>query len=375
MELAFDVSFTDYPQELGIDHAQTWAKRGLDNVFDSVLAAGVRRVHFRSHAAGPWWPTQIAGAAPCTVAQSLDPSFEQWNAVAAAVERAHAKGIKLVAWFDIAEGHCGHPTRWGLSHPECAIVNRSGVRADGTTGDPLLSYAYPAVIEYRLALIRELLAMGVDGLFLVVCHTPVGYEEPARSSFAVRHGVDPLELPGDDPRWTAHQAGFVTDFFRKVCTLVAAERNRAGRPIETILEAHSIQPALYMPNGPDVEEPGWPNVPEWARMPATIDVETIARERLVDALCFWRMSEIDALSEAVRDNVRLATRFRMKFTKDQYDERRAAAEDRGVDLFIVNEARWLLADNRWIYPGAPGPIYTLRQQTRKASGFGAGSTA
>jgi len=366
MELAFDVSLTDYPMELGIDHAQTWGERGLDNAFDSVLAAGVRRVHFRSHAAGPWWPTQIDDAAPSTVAQSLDPSFEQWNAVAAAVEKAHAKGIKLIAWFDIGEGHSGYPTRWAMSHPECAIVDRSGVRADGTTGDPLMSYAYPAVIEYRLALIRELLAMDVDGFYLVVCHPVVGYEEPARSSFAARHGVDPLELAEDDPRWTEHKARFVTDFFRKVCALVTAERNRTGRQIETIIEGQIGHPGLYIPNGPSEEEPGWPNMPGWARMPATIDMETIARERLVDVLCFWRLSEINALSDAIRDNVRLATRFRMEFTKDQYEERRAAAEDRGVDLFIVNEARWLLADNRWIYPGAPGPIYTLRQQARKA---------
>ena len=360
METAFDVSFVDYPRELGIAREETWGERGLANAFDSVLAAGVRRVHFRSHSAGPWWPTNVKDAAPAMVGYLVRNSseFARWNAVEAAVGIAHAKGIKLIGWFDCTEGHAGLHTRWALRHPECTFQRRDGRREDGYSSDPVLSLAYPEVVEYRLALLEELLGFGVDGVFLTVGQG-TGYEEPTSESFRAKHGIDPLDLSEDDPRWIEHQRGFTTGFVRRARRLITDTARRSGREIEFVLGGlESAKSSLP-------EEPGWPHMPPWA-MSRFIDVEGIAGERLVDSICLWRMSEIDRLSDEVRRSVRIATRFRTVFTEEQYKTRMQEAVRRGVSLFIVNEARYLLADNRWIYPGEPGPIYVLRQKALAA---------
>ena len=142
MEIAFDCSFVDYPlcapgelhlpeEKRGEWVKRLWGEEGLELVFDSILATGSRRVHFRSHCAGPWWPTGVEGAAACSVADPLDPSFGEWNVVEDAVRVGHSLGMKVIGWFDTTEGHAGIPTRWALGHPQFCIVDRGGSRLDG----------------------------------------------------------------------------------------------------------------------------------------------------------------------------------------------------------------------------------------------------
>ena len=95
-------------------------------------------------------------------------------------------------------------------------------------------------------------------------------------------------------------------------------------------------------------------------MPAWIDVNTIAQERLVDGLSYWTLNEIDNLSSTVRNNVNILTRYRyMGQSQADYNTRLAGAEARGVSDFIFDEAQQPLTDLRWMYPGAAGPLYDI----------------
>jgi len=139
-------------------------------------------------------------------------SFAYWNAVAAAVEMAHKKGVKVIAWIDPTEGHAGNHTRWALRHPEFTLQRRDGRREDGYYADPIISLAYPEVVEFRLAMLREVLSFGVHGVFLVATADMVGYEPPTSESFIAKHGIDPRDVADDDPRRIEHQAEFLTAY-------------------------------------------------------------------------------------------------------------------------------------------------------------------
>ena len=373
--------------------AQVWGETGLENIFDTIMATGSRRVHFRSHCAGPWWPTKIEDASPGSVGIPLKPSFEEWNPVTEAVKVAHRKGLKIIGWFDLTEGHAGLPTMWALKHPQFCIVNRGGIRLDGptklvghsgtpfdpdrhityrdfieaglmdhdcarpdgTTIDPQLSLAYPEVIEYRLALLRELISFGVDGIFLTA-NACVGYEDPVADGFEREHGIPLREVAEDDPRWIGHQQCYFTDFMRKVHRLVREEERLSGRKLELILEGQGTD------SGHQEPEPGWSRIPNWVLMPHFIDLETIARERLVDTVSFWTLRQIDKLKPEIRQELRIAMRYRYTddvFTRADYNIRLREAEKRGVSLFIINEPRTPLLRFSWLYPGEPGPLYQL----------------
>jgi hypothetical protein len=420
IELVIDVSFVDFPIDPPASVAgnkdrhnawrkATWGEQGLENALDSVLAAGSRRIHFRVHAAGPYWPTTVPGATATGTTESIrytqpgldrvEPTLKTWNMPQSAVQAAHRKGITIIAWFDLTEGHAGLPTRWALDRPQLCMVDRKGIRLDGPVGlvnrkgvrldrthaevmdyaqliqegfmsancerpngtsvDPVLSFAYPEVAEYRLALMRELLSFGVDGIFLVACGNPVGYEAPVAESFQRQYGVDPKTIGEYDPRWTRHQGRYFTGFVHRVHALIRQEERATGRKIELVVEGQGGWPG---PNQRMQPEPGLPEVLRWAFMPDWVDVETMAREKLVDGLCFWTFQDAEKLSPQARANIKLLTRYRYTgagFSEANFKTRIAEAGKRGFSYLILNEARGPLATLRWMYPGEPGPLYKL----------------
>lgn len=175
--------------------------------------------------------------------------------------------------------------------------------------------------------------------------------------------MDPQEIAEDDPRWVQHRRSFMTELRRRVNALVRAQERRAGRKLQFILEGQGGYDSgpRYLP-----PEPGWPRIPSWASTPPHVDIKTIARENLVDALCFWTFREIDSLDSEVRNNVSVGMRLRYMgqqvFTEQNYRIRLAEAGKRGVAFLSVNEPRWPLGNCAWMYPGRPGPFYDLVQR-------------
>jgi hypothetical protein len=148
---------------------------------------------------------------------------EEWvDPLAAFTQVAHENHLKLFASLRMIGGvypTIDMPIGWARhfwAHQEWAKLDRDG---RPTTN---LSLAFPEVRDYWLSLLREALEYGVDGLVLYFhrFHPFVAFEAPVVASFQAQHGLDPRQLPPDDPRWITHSAGYVTEFVRQARRLV-----------------------------------------------------------------------------------------------------------------------------------------------------------
>ena len=91
----------------------------------------------------------------------------------------------------------------------------------------MLSWAQPAARRHRVeSVVNLVVASGVDGVMLDQMHyidTDCGYDPIAIDGFFRNHGINPLAVPMDDPRWLRYRADFITDF------LVVLRRRLAAR--------------------------------------------------------------------------------------------------------------------------------------------------
>jgi hypothetical protein len=111
-------------------------------------------------------------------------------------------------------------------HEDCRIMTRWGKPAYR------LSYAYPEVRAFRLAIIREAAGYGPDGIHLdFLRHPPfVGYDAPLLKAYREKYGADPLEEP-EDERWYDLCAEVMTGFVQDVRNAIDAEGKRQGRKL------------------------------------------------------------------------------------------------------------------------------------------------
>lgn len=111
------------------------------------------------------------------------------------------------------------------AHPEFRVRGPKG--EDRTK----LSYAFPEVRAFKLAVLREAATRDIDGIALdFLRHPPFfGLEEPMVAAFREKHGVDPRPLPVTDPRWGPIRAGCMTAFLRDTRALLDAAGAKHGR--------------------------------------------------------------------------------------------------------------------------------------------------
>ena len=151
-----------------------------------------------------------------------------FDSLAAAIDYGHQIGLKIHAWATINEDDhgWGWASEFAKAHPEFRWVRR-----DGRPYRSQLSFAFPEVRAYKLALVEELLAYDVDGLFIDWIRTgdvrdnpqtdpagvaDSGYEQPNIDAFKQQYGVDPHEVPVDDERWLKLRAEPQTVFMREL---------------------------------------------------------------------------------------------------------------------------------------------------------------
>ena len=115
-------------------------------------------------------------------------------------------------------------SKYFLDHPEFHLLDKQGTHVCG------LSYAYPQVREHLLALYREILGYGVDGLVLCfVRGSPLVLYEPIMvDGFQKKYGVDPRKLEDTDDRWLDFCAEINTDFMREVKSLAGPGQRISG---------------------------------------------------------------------------------------------------------------------------------------------------
>ncbi|MBI5768481.1 MAG: family 10 glycosylhydrolase [Verrucomicrobia bacterium] len=111
------------------------------------------------------------------------------------------------------------------AHPEFRI---RGLKGEDRTK---LSYAFPEVRAFKLAILREAAERDIDGIHLdFLRHPPFfGHETPLVDAFQKKYAADPRTLPTDDPRWFTLRAEFMTGFLRDVRTLLDEAGKKKGR--------------------------------------------------------------------------------------------------------------------------------------------------
>ncbi|HOD48598.1 MAG TPA: family 10 glycosylhydrolase [Candidatus Hydrogenedentes bacterium] len=207
--------------------------------------------------------------------------YGTFDTLAEAVRYGHEIGLEIHAWISINEDDHGWgiQSRFSKEHPDTRWRKR-----DGTLYRSQHSFAYPEVMQYKLAVVEEIIAnYGVDGVFLDWIRTgdvrdnpqndaegvaDRGYETPLVEGFKKRYGIDPHEIPNSDERWVRYRALPHTEFMRGVRTLVTAKR--PSIPIAVMV----MQPWGYR---------GFQDKIDGNLRGMLLDVETWAREGLIDA--------------------------------------------------------------------------------------------
>lgn len=167
-----------------------------------------------------------------TLRRFVEQGVDTLNVVAAAAREA---GIRCYASLrmngDYAESFMeGTATRqfnsqFWRDHPEWRVRGPKG--EDRTK----LSFAFPEVRAWKLALLREAAERDIDGLNLdFLRHPPfVGYEEPMRAAFREKYRAEPAGVADTDPRWHPLRGELMTRFVRDVRRLLDEEGRRKGR--------------------------------------------------------------------------------------------------------------------------------------------------
>jgi hypothetical protein len=203
--------------------------------------------------------------------------YSLFDSLAAAVNYGHQIGLKVHAWVSINEDDHGWGIRsdFSLKHPEYRWRRRNGEYYRSQ-----LSFAFPEVREYKLGIIKELVAnYPIDGLFVDWLRTgdvrddpqtdfqgvaDHGYEEPLVKSFQAKYGRDPHDLANGEDRWVRFRAEPHADFMRSV------RKVARGLPV-SVLVAH---PWCYR---------GLHDKIDGSLRGLLLDVNAWAREGLIDA--------------------------------------------------------------------------------------------
>ncbi len=257
-----------------------WGPAGVHTMLDTCKAAGLTRVYWRAFDGGRslyasklldpqgkweddnfWNPASPAdrklveryGIPPEAERKKVRDKLEaldyaHFDTLAEAVRYGHAIGLEVHAWVTVNEDDHGWGirSRFAQAHPECRWRKR-----DGTAYHSQLSFAYPEVMAYKLAVVEEIVTnYAVDGIFLDWLRTgdvrdnpqtdrdgvaDHGYEPPLISAFAKEYDTDPRRLPNGDDRWVRFRARPQTEFMRAARRIVRGKRPAAE---VSVLVAH-----------------------------------------------------------------------------------------------------------------------------------------
>jgi hypothetical protein len=208
--------------------------------------------------------------------------YSAFDTFAAAVQVGRELGLEIYAWVTINEDDHG----WGAASAFSRLwPEYRWVRRDGRHYHSQLSFAFPKVMEYKLGIIKEVLAYNLDGLFIDWLRTgdvrdnpqtdkngaaDYGYEQPCVDGFQRKYKLDPHTIPNDDARWVRFRAESRTQFMRGVRKL--ARTKRKSLPISVLV----ANPWCYRGLGDKIA----------GNLNGLLaDVGTWAREGLIDAAC------------------------------------------------------------------------------------------
>lgn len=233
-------------------HYGTWGEAGVNRVFDLLAIAGIKRVFWRALSGGlAEYPSKVApvwlGRESTTMFginthrggieswhSWKGTNFDEFDALECAVKIGRERGIKVCAWMTIYEEDHGGACRSPIGSNEKYIQRDRAGRGYPGTAD----FFYSEVRDYKLKIVREILAYGVEGLLLDFARhnaTPsasaqgfhrFGFNAEICGDFKRRHGVDPHDLADNDSRWLDYKTKYQTDFVGEVFRQVGARREK-----------------------------------------------------------------------------------------------------------------------------------------------------
>jgi len=281
---------------LATNPAPAWGLKGVQQILDRAKQCGWQRVYWRC----------LDGGKACYASKLLEPfdcgeqenywrdhgytaiiekmtkcDYGSFDTFAAAVEYGHRIGIEVHAWLSINEDdHAyGWPSRFTREHPQFRWVRRDGRRYRSQ-----LSFAFPQVRAYKLALLREILDYDPDGVFFDWIRTGDvrdnpqtfpdgvanhGYEQPNLRRFRRQYGVEAHSVPNSDERWIRLRAEPQTEFMQQAHAVIRG--HNPDIPISVMVQ----HPWSYR-GAPD-------DTPYAGSLPGLLaDVKTWARRGLID---------------------------------------------------------------------------------------------
>lgn len=191
-----------------------------------------------------------------------DPRYQQFDMLKEIIQAAHAKDMRVLAWFEFGfscsynQADGGHLIR---KYPHWAAKDRQGRLA--TKNDfQWMNAFHPDVQDFILALIKEVLEnYDVDGIQgddrLPACPSIAGYDDWTLQLYRQQHhGNDP---PDDhlDPQWVDWRADLLNEFMRRMHREV-----KQHSPQKVISAAPSIYPwskEHYLQDWPTWVQQGW----------------------------------------------------------------------------------------------------------------------
>lgn len=178
---------------------------------------------------------------------SLANQYRDWN-IAEQVAKAESMGIEVhpsVACLTFGQGN-PEPSDIFERHPEWCLWKKGASEPMGT----ILSWSPPGARSFRAdGIVEQVGKSGVSGVMLDYIRylgTDYGYDPAVIDGFFREFGVNPLDLPQDDPRWMQYRADFVTDFIVELRHKLAVRQPGRHVEISVYLSGDDPTPGVYL---------------------------------------------------------------------------------------------------------------------------------
>jgi hypothetical protein len=281
---------------------------------------------------------------------------ERVNTLQVVAEACHEAGIACYASLRMNGDY--PEDMWGGSFPKFANSTfwwqHPEFRQRDAKGKTLtkMSFAFPEVRAFKLAILREVAEQDIDGINLDFQRHPdfFGFEEPMAKGFKARYKVEASTVAFDDARWIPLRYELMNGFVREVRKILDEAGQRKGRHLGLSARID------------------WKKYPLWG-----CDIETWFKEKALDYLVvgqhglggydfdiapFVKMAKGSGCAvlfgeeatvkghDRTAEEDRLIAAGKLKpvpstlLTKEQYQSRSAKAYAAGADgLHLFNEGR------------------------------------
>jgi Tol biopolymer transport system component len=241
-------------------------EEGMAGILDHVAETGANYQFFRSAGNSIRHPSQFRPSyrmyidkrkgvmGPRMIFGWGDFNRAQPDLLAIALRLGKERGMRPYIHWPFEECHAPGFFRafmaWNMAHPQFWSRTYSGQPWLGR-----VSLCHPEVIDYKLALLDELLAHGAEGIFIDTFRAGMWgpwaeYVPVIVDSYRKKYGEEPPQNPRD-PRWCQHVADYVTEFLRRMREHLDAYEARTGKHVELLVGVAGIAPVGdYAKTGP-----------------------------------------------------------------------------------------------------------------------------